>query len=130
MQSVPFDYKSPADLKQEIDKIITEYLKGQSTTTRLESGSYNAVEVLINEVSGPMLALELSRLAYSLTWWWLPLWRGYRQIPVSGGPKAISWQVRSIKDVERRAQILLNLASAVSKWPGCEADVRKILETL
>lgn len=127
VQSTPFDYRSTAELKKEIDMIKAEYLKGQSTTTRLDSGSYNAVEVLINEVSVPMLALELARLAYSLNWWWIPLWRTFRQIP-SSVVFELSWKVRSMKDMERRAKILMDLSTAVKNWPGCEADAKRILE--
>ena len=128
--SEPLDYKSTADLKKEVDKLMSEFLLGQSTSTRMESaGSYGAVEVLLNEVSGKMLSLELARLARSLVVNWLPIWRHWRKVP-EGVPISFGWTVSSLKDVERRAAALSGLAKAVKDWPGCEAEAIKIMEEL
>ena len=128
VKSEPQDFESPKQLKQEVDKCITEFLKGQSTTTRLEGGSYNSVEVLINEVSATMLGFELDAIAYSLNWHWMPLWRRFRGIDDES--ISFAWELVSLKNRERKANVLATLAKAGKDWPELATMLRRLAEEL
>ena len=127
VKSEPLDFEGTKEVKQEIDKLITEYMLGQSTTTRLDTGSYNAVEVLVDEISTPLISLELTVLAYALNEKWIPLWKKWRGVEESV-PIAIEWQVQPFKDVQRWATAMRDIAVAVEKWPALEEKARELLK--
>ena len=125
LKSEPLDFQAASEAKREADKIVTEYLLGQSTTTRLEQGSYNAVEVLLDEVSTPLISLELTTLAYALNQQWVPLWKKWRGVSED---VQLRWKVQPFKEVQRFAEAMDRLASAVQKWPLLEGKAKDLLE--
>ena len=129
LQSHPLDHNSPKELHTEATQLITEYLVGQSTTTRLETGSYNAVEVLVEEVSRPLLKLQLARTVTALKQQWLPAWRYARDVSPDVELDVV-YKVYSRKEQARIASIVKDMAKAVKDAPALEADVLAFLRSV
>lgn len=103
LNSNPLDHKSPKELKQEIDMCIAEYLLGQSLSTRMQGGSYSAVEVMVDRISAPLLRLELAQLADVVNASWLPRWKTFRGISTA---LRLAWHVESLEDKIKLRKIM------------------------
>lgn len=126
LRSEPTDFRSSQELALELDRRKVEFMMGQSATQRIEHGSYGAVQSLIQEISAPLLALELENLAYSLNAQWLPLWREFRRIPASVSI-SLGWDYTSLQDLERIAEVFNKLSQPAAS-PELSPAVRQLLQ--